>query len=702
VDKKEWIKAFLKAGFTLIPLKGKIPVEKNWPQTPYGKWNETNLDGNYGVVLTNRHVIVDVDRRNFAPGDNPLKRLTQRLKIDLRSSFIVKTGGGGLHIYLRKPTYALVRGFLADFPGIEFKSKGRQVVGPGSIHPTTGEIYLVIAGQPSQIRDIPSALLELIKAGPIKENEKGTGEYKDSEANQKRFVDFLRSVAHPSIEGQGGDDNVFKVACGGRDLGLSPKIVLELLFKEWNPRCKPPWPMEDLILKVQNAYRYATGSVGSAHPAADFTAISQNGTKFAPSWVTDKNGAPTKCFQNLVNFFNYEKYGLKNVFGYNEFANAICFLKSPPWQAEKIPLNTNIQDHDIKQLKGYLAVKCGFEMSVQLVHEALINVAHEHSFHPVRDWLSKLQWDGKKRLDVWLSRYLGVEDTPYVQAVGRKTLCAAVKRVLQPGCKFDHVLVLEGPQDFGKSAVCRILGGEWAADFPVDPHQKDTIQLMQGKWIIEMAELEVFRRTDIDALKAFLTRPVDEARLAYQMVDRKYPRQFIFIATYNPRGDGTYLLDETGNRRWWPIRCSGRQVDFKTLEKDRNQLWAETYHQTTVVGEDLYMNTEELRSAAKIIVSDREPEAPWAERIGIWLQGLKEAGILRNFLTAREIFIDAMQGIDKQFQRKEQISIAQAMRALGWEPYVKREGDRFIRGYQNGAKPYSIEQADRNLLGDLL
>jgi predicted P-loop ATPase len=324
-------------------------------------------------------------------------------------------------------------------------------------------------------------------------------------------------------------------------------------------------------------------------------------------------------------------------------------------------------------------------MPIGIIEEAVAVAAQDNKFHPVREYLMGLKWDGVKRLDTWLQKYVGVVDSQYTRAVGRKMLCAAVARVLKPGCVYHHVVVLEGPQAAGKSQLCKALGGEWAADFNVDPHNKDTVDSMQGKWIVEMAEMSVLSRTEMSALKAFITRSEDRIRQAYGRLTRNFPRQCIFIGTINPEADGAYLTDSTGNRRFWPVE-TGAKIDFNGVKAVRNQLFAEAI-EAVKGGEQIYMDNIGLEEEARTVVGARHAEHPWTERIDAWLtdpvpgQG---SGVGREFVTAREVYIDALGGIDKQLSRRDVVAIANVMRALGWETGTKRVGGRVVRGYEKG------------------
>lgn len=703
------IRAFTRAGFVLIPLRGKLPVVKTWQETTAGQYDEATLAAvNYGVALQATDLVVDIDPRNFTPGDNPVTRLQQAIGTPLKS-FTVKTGGGGYHIYFRIPSGVLVRNGLKDFPGVEFKSVGRQVVGPGSIHPDSGKEYVIAAGSLDKIADAPPSLLALIQRTAVAFDDVGTKSYVNDAATQGRYLDYLQNQAEPSIEGKGGDANAFKVACRGRDLGLAPSITLELMLEVWNKRCTPPWGEEELAAKVDHAYKYAAGAVGSANPQADFDELPKEEVKEKEpeiSWDTTAQGQLRKSFNNLLNYLRSPSHGLHRIFAYNEFTGRVEFANPAPWHRGRMPKYPGVGDDDLKLLKGYLAARHGYDAGVPDIEAAITNVAYHDRFHPVREYLEKLKWDGKKRLDTWLTTYLGVEDSPYSRACARKVLCAAVTRVYHPGTKFDHVLVLEGAQDVGKSTAIEILGGKWSADAPVDPHSRDTVDMMQGRWIIELAEMEVVRRTDEEALKAFITRKTDLARLAYGRTTREFPRQSIFIATKNPRADGTYLKDDTGNRRWWPVRCEPLhglgQIDFKGLKEVRDQLFAEAM--TTASKEKLYMETAELKDAAKAEVAQRHAEHEWTERIASWIDLCDEKPeTRRDFLTKRDVFVDAMGGADRQLDRKAESAIASVMRALGWVVGFRRVHRRLVRGYVRPKSEEALaeEAALESLVGDL-
>jgi Virulence-associated protein E/Bifunctional DNA primase/polymerase, N-terminal len=232
-----------------------------------------------------------------------------------------------------------------------------------------------------------------------------------------------------------------------------------------------------------------------------------------------------------------------------------------------------MSDPALLRLRELIYEKSRFDATTQTVETAVRTLANHHQFHPVRDYLDGLVWDRVSRIDRWLATYGGAEDTEYVRAVGALVLVAAVRRVRQPGCKFDEMVVLESEQGRNKSKALEILAvePEWFTDnLPLGLPAKETIEALSGHWIIEVSELQGMRKSDIDKVKAFLSRNTDRARMAYDRTVTEARRQCVIIGTTNSE---QYLRDLTGNRRFWPVRIE--RFDLETLKRDRDQLWAE-------------------------------------------------------------------------------------------------------------------------------
>jgi hypothetical protein len=234
------------------------------------------------------------------------------------------------------------------------------------------------------------------------------------------------------------------------------------------------------------------------------------------------------------------------------------------------------RDADTAQLVAYIEKAYG-TFSARNVEIALTKVADDRSYHPIRDYLQSLPpWDGVPRVDTLLVDYLGAENNEYVRTVTRKTLCAAVARVFVPGVKFDHVLVMNGPQDKGKSTLFnRLAGDQWYNDglTLTDMQTKAASENLQGYWIMEIGELTGMRKSDVDAVKSFISRRDDKYRPSYGRVVENHPRQCIIVATVN--GPGGFLRDLTGNRRFWPVHTPGDASKKPWDLTDIDQVWAE-------------------------------------------------------------------------------------------------------------------------------
>jgi len=255
-----------------------------------------------------------------------------------------------------------------------------------------------------------------------------------------------------------------------------------------------------------------------------------------------------------------------------------------------------IEDHHLNILRLEIERKFGFEPNKDKFYDVASDRARANSYHPVRDFLNQLEWDGVPRIEEWLIQ-AGAKDTKYVRAVSRLVLVAAVRRVRQPGCKFDEMLILEGDQGGWKSSALKALAirDEWFSDdLPLDADTKVFIEKTSGKWIIEAGELKGLSPAKIAAIKGCLSRARDEARMAYGRKQRIALRQSVLIGTTN-EFDG-YLYDPSGNRRFWPVRVI--KFDIEWLKENVRQMWAEAAHYESL-GESIRMDESLWEEAAK-------------------------------------------------------------------------------------------------------
>jgi putative DNA primase/helicase len=278
-------------------------------------------------------------------------------------------------------------------------------------------------------------------------------------------------------------------------------------------------------------------------------------------------------------------------------------------------------EHIALLLRRKVLLEWGFDPGKQLMEDALRLECLDHTFDPVREYLDGLKWDGVPRIDRWLVRYCGCDDTPLNRAFGRKWLVAGVRRVREPGCKFDTMLVLEGFQGQGKSTLFLILAGgdENFSDAEIiGDDKKKQQEAVQGVWIYEIGELEGMAKRDVTAIKLFLSKTHDRARPAFGRARVDRARRCVFAGTTN---DDTYLRDTTGNRRVWPAKAHGL-IDLDGVRRDRDQLWAEAAAMEAS-GEALTLPST-LWSIASIEQQARLAHDPWEDLIERHLSTLRD------------------------------------------------------------------------------
>ena len=335
-----------------------------------------------------------------------------------------------------------------------------------------------------------------------------------------------------------------------------------------------------------------------------------------------------------------------------------------------------LSDDGCAVLRNLILSTYGFDPGKDHTREAANILCHENIFHPVRDYLVGLKWDNIPSIGSWLHIYLGAENNELNQAIGRIMLVAAVRRIRQPGAKFDTIVVLEGPQGLGKSTALKILAGDenFSDQEVLTLDAKAQAEALEGKWIYELCDLEGLSRADTNKVKAFASRDTDRARPAYGRFREDKPRQNIFVGTTN---DDKYLRDMTGNRRFWPVKTG--VIDLEALARDREQLWAEAaYWEAKDISIIL---AQELWPAAAREQEERLETDPWLDEL-IDLKGGK-VGVYERIST-RSIFLNHLTMPVERQQTYHTKRLAQVMRKLGWEGprLLKFEDGSTKRGYQ--------------------
>ena len=357
-----------------------------------------------------------------------------------------------------------------------------------------------------------------------------------------------------------------------------------------------------------------------------------------------------KSLTNLMMFLQNVK-SLGNTLRWNELAERV------EWNGR------GIDDSDLITIRLILEAN-QYEAAKDDVLLAVTRHAKDNAFHPVRDYLRSVKWDGTKRLDYWLQQCLGAADLPFVRAVGRRTLIAAVARAFRPGCKVDTVLVLEGLQGVRKStAIARLFSDAWTAESVdlFDKHEKMVMKMM-GAWCVELAEFIAIARKDQNAVKGMLSMRSDRVVLPYAKLASDHPRQCIFFGTINP-GESGYLTDKTGNRRYWPVAVT--KADLEKLDDRRDQLWAEAYKAFQT--DEQWWLTDEEESLAVVETEGRETYDVWDE---ILHEKLIVAGIVTTSLAAA---LHAIGVPNERMDEKAKDRVSACLRRIGYKSEPRKE-----------------------------
>lgn len=402
-----------------------------------------------------------------------------------------------------------------------------------------------------------------------------------------------------------------------------------------------------------------------------------------PSSIMEDDGSLRPTYTNALLLLEMQGWG----FTYDVTTGAYLFRGEVlPWSVSSF--GRMMDDKLAIEIRDFLHFNTDAEFTKQHIWEAVETLCQKNPVDPVLEFLESLPaWDGTARVASWLNDYFGAmspdgeqgdtgaerqwkqQQRDYVSAVGSLTLVGAIKRAYEPGTKFDTMLVLEGEvQGKGKSGMLQILGGEFYSDPDIgDVRSKDTVQKIQGKWIIEWAELDVATRSDLNAMKAFNSRQTDRIRMPYARAVQDFPRRGVFIATTN---ESIYLQDPTGNRRYLPVETT----DLKpgVLRENRLQLWAEALEMYR--GGFSVILPEHLWEVARVIQSSRTVEEPWFDLIESYLSDKPEI----VSVTTAEILRDAIGMEQSQMRNADSKKVGGILRRLGWRAVKPR-----VAGEQN-------------------
>jgi len=598
-------------GFAIIWIhpKGKRPIESGWTsgsRTPWKKLEASYKPGyNVGVrtgepskIGDNYLACIDIDVKEPTFKNRAIAKVKELFGSDVSFPRVLSgSGGGSQHLYCvtREPFKMITVLKEKDKGEVCIYSNGRQMVLPPS-HTINQYTWAT-----------PLDVLPLIDVEPLKEQERPKNEKSHLDVNTISSVDFVPvdvelawlpidpKVLEGITKGIGVKDRsayIMKAANALMNAGLDQNEVLSVLTdpnnylgqvgydhaQTKNRKKAADWVYKYSLAKVEADKSFFDSPIVESKTIGE-EEMAENAIEFAPTWRQTldrtKDGGLKGTVKNVVTILQNEidpSVVRRNLVAYRD-----TYIRDTPWGGVE---GAVVSDDDDANVKFWLGKNYGFEPRKETIMDAFTVIAMENSYDPVKDWLESLPpWDKKPRLNTWLRKNFGAVGEgaaadEYFAQVFRKWMVAMVMRVYEPGSKFDWMPIFEGKQGVGKSSFGRLLvGDQFFLDWLPNLTDKDSALGLQGMWGVEMGELSQFRKNELEVIKAFITRTVDKVRPPYGRRMVESARRCVFFGTTNRE---TYLIDESGNRRFKPL-ILGR-LNFKALERDREQLFAEAKH----------------------------------------------------------------------------------------------------------------------------
>jgi len=471
--------------------------------------------------------------------------------------------------------------------------------------------------------------------------------------------DNPRASENPSHKSR--SESVFALTCALARRNYSPEDIAGILLND-------ALGISESILEKPNPTAYAYQQAEKAIATV---------TDYWPD--VNRDGQPMRTMRNA-------KYGLIRM--EVAFENDLFHNRKRMGGHLLQSFQGDITDDGAAMLRNAFIDSFDFDVGKYNILDAVQVLCVENSTHPIKEYLGGVEWDGVSRIDTWLVDYMRAEDEPLTRAIGRLFFTAAVRRIKEPGCKFDTMIVFEGVQGTGKSTALSILAGDenFSDQSIIGLDPKTQAEALEGVWILEIAELSGFKHTETAHIKAFLSRSTDRIRPAYARFKESWPRQSIIVGTTN---DDSYLKDETGNRRFLPVKTG--LIDLDSLKRDRDLLWAEAVEieaedETITLPKDLWEAAAEAQKA-------RMPIDPWLDVLAA-AKGTIVNGEER--ISSRDLFgetyVNIPVGQRKDYHAKQ---LSKNMKELGWDgPKAMKIDGKAVRGY---ARPADGRDSDDTL-----
>lgn len=672
----------------------KIPMFKGWQdkatkdEAQIREWWDIDSDRPLpyvGVPTGSRSGVwvVDIDEKDGKTGRDALKNHPE-----MPPTFSQTTKSGGTHLIYEYDELFDFRGSTDTLgPLVDTRAEGNLIV----VWPTPGYKF---NGKIKDVAETPEWLAKFMEDRKTKKKPTAKVDrvFGASEVNK-----MLRDVDVTEYRDRDSWRNMImsvKAASGGEEYGFQALLDWSLQDAEYfgddiEDNLRTIWD----TVEVEREGGITAGTLVKAARKGEIKKKVEAGfheLSVSYEWDFNQNGDLRSNETNLLLMLTKDKVLLNGdidetenpyfgLFVYNELKEAVVFARNPPWALkDRDYVDQVVEPHDISELRLSITNHMGVNFAMGKAKEIVVTAARRSPNNPVLNYLDSLEWDGEERLETWLIKYAGATDNEYVRAISKKTLISGAARAYDPGCQAQNILVLESDQGVGKSTIVSILGGRWAGapEFPIG--DKDAEQNLQGLWIVEWSEMATTYKKEAAQIKSFLTKAVNRFRGSYGETTRDWPRRCIIIGTHNPGASGEWLVDDTGNRRYWPVRITGvvdnhpKLVDFDGLSSVRDQLWAEAAHcykqgQT----HDLTAREKQLALAEQ---DERLVKDPRAEVIYDALyHGAEWAD--KEEVTVLEVALNLFDYRERDLNKAIKNEIASNIRSIGWEPTRKwKEG----------------------------
>lgn len=369
--------------------------------------------------------------------------------------------------------------------------------------------------------------------------------------------------------------------------------------------------------------------------------------------IRSEKGIPYPNHANIVTILQHDPLYATTRIWYDEFLDRVFLANSParPWR-----------DEDDTKLTVEMQERFGvIRASRGTVAEAVRLVARQRTQHVVRDWVNPIIWDQEPRIEMAFCDYWGASQDAYTLAASKNFFISLIARIMNPGCKVDTMPVFEGPQGLRKSSALAVLGGQWFGTSHHAAGGVEFLKVLRGKWLIEIAELQSFTKADVTAAKNMLSTPVDTYRPSYGQHVVDFPRQCVFAGTTNADDWGA---DDTGLRRFWPIRCG--EIDLLNLGRMRDQLFAEALvcYRAGATWWEMPKTTAEVQAA-------RQHHDAWSGIVLTWCASQRGVDVA---LEAKDILVGALQMRPDLIDKRAVMRVTSILRLAGWERKRERRG----------------------------